>query len=237
MFHVLLTKTAKAPLTLTHLIIYSNMAFKPFPSSVASLAKQCHLGEREIQLCLNELAALNLVVEDGGGSFAVEPPKEWVIPRATPGETWAKRLAYWMLFPSTNNCLTLNEAAVWSFVFHRNFKGTLLTPEFIAATVGLDKGDVFAALHTLTTLGLLEATRNGGRLAIYDGRFGQVLNQQELNTAKKRGVVRQAKGNPASPKVKEEDLVPPFDVDDLHEDEVHLIDPVDWELGLLDECE
>jgi hypothetical protein len=239
MYHVILLKRAKCPLTLKHLVLYSNMAFKDRALTVQELATQSKLGEREVQLCVAELREWNLIVQDMGGWQAwQEPPIEWFVNRTATGAKWSKKIAFWIFFPSTNGRLTLEEAAVWSFIFTQNFKRTLIAPTWIAESIGLSVREAQAAFDSLTHMGLLEATRNGGRLAIYDEAFGQVLLDSSLDNASQRGVIRAAKPLAPKAKLKVEDVVKHHDVDDLREGEGHLRTPEmnfeEWELGLLD---
>jgi DNA-binding transcriptional ArsR family regulator len=193
MFHIVLYKTAKCPLSFEQMLVYSNLAFKDYPMSAATLAKQTGLGEREVQLLCSELGQHNLCVSDGGGTMALEPPKwDWFVPRATqePGK-WAKKFAYWVMYPTAE--LTTPEAAVWSFIFGRNYKTRLIPVPYLCDSLGYPLEAVQTALESLTERGLVELDELGRRTAIYDRSLGQTLEESVLLGAEKRGVVRKAK--------------------------------------------
>ena len=199
MFHIILTKSGKAPasLSLNQLIVYSKLAFASHAVSTPVLARWTRLSEREVALCLSELSALGLVYGDCGGAAAIEPPQGWFIPRRNfMKPTWAHKIAYWTFFPSTKGELTSEEAAAWSYIFTSNNITEVVSDSYIAGATGIPEPKVAKAVAALVRDGLV---REIGRLrtAFYDARFGQVLDKGATATATERGCVGNAKNGAA----------------------------------------
>jgi hypothetical protein len=209
MFNIILTKSRKAPasLSLDHLIVYSKLAFATHAVSIPILAKWTRLSEREVDLCLAELSALGLIYRDCGGAAAIEPPDGWFVTRRNfTKATWAHRTAYWMLFPSANGELTSDEAAVWSFVFTANNISQIVPNSYISQGTGLPEPTVVGITAALVQRGLVREI-TGFRLAFYDSHYGQVLDEAATVAANKRSCIGNAKDQSiAKPKGGLEDL-------------------------------
>jgi hypothetical protein len=209
MFHIILTKSSKAPamLSLNQLIVFSKLAFATHAVSTPILARWTRLSEREVDLCLAELSAMGLVYSDCGGAGALEPPPGWFIPRRNfTKPTWPYRIAYWTLFPSTNGKLTTEESATWSYVFTSNNITEVVSDSYIASATGIPEPKVAKAVAALIHEGLV---REIGRLrtAFYEARFGQVLDKGATMNANKRSCFGNAKnGATQKPKGPVEDF-------------------------------
>jgi hypothetical protein len=195
MFHIILTKSGKAPssLSLNPLTLYSKLAYATHAVSTPILAQWSRLSEREVDLCLAELSAIGLVYRDCGGAAALQPPDGWFIPRKKfTKPTWAHKIAYWTFFPSTNGELTTEEAAVWSYIFTSNNITKVVSDSYIAGATGMHEPKVTKAVAALIHEGLVQQI-DRLRTAFYDPRFGQVLDKSATETATARGCIGNAK--------------------------------------------
>lgn len=203
MFHIILTKSGRAPaaLSLNQLIVYSKLAFATHAVSMATLTKWTRLSEREVELCLAELSAIGLVYRDCGGAAAIEPPHGWFIPRKKFSKaTWSHKIAYWTYFPSMNGELTPEEAAVWSSIFTANNITQVVSDSYIAEATGIAEPKVARIVAALVHEGLVREL-DRFRLAFYDARYGQVLDEGATLSATQRACIGNAK-NSTLPKTK-----------------------------------
>jgi len=199
MFHIILTKSSKAPalLSLNQLIVFSKLAFASHAVSTAMLARWTRLSEREVDLGLTEPSALGLIYRDCGGSAAIEPPPGWFVPRRNfTKPTWAHKIAYWTLFPSTNGELTSEESAIWSFTFTANNISQIVPDSYIAQGTGIPEQKVAKTVAALVHEGLIRQS-DRFRLAFFDSRYGQELDKNATETATERGCVGNAKNTAA----------------------------------------
>jgi len=195
MFNIILTKSRKAPesLSLIHLIVYSKLAFASHAVSTAILAKWTRLSEREIDLCLAELSAVGLVYRDGERAAAIQPPDGWFVPRRNFNkDAWAYKVAYWTYFPSTTGQLTPDEAAIWNLVFTANNVSEIVPDSYIFQATGIPEPTVTTIVAALVHRGLVREIKSL-RLAFYDARYGQVLDEAATFAATKRSCIGNAK--------------------------------------------
>jgi hypothetical protein len=195
MFHIIFTKSSKAPasLTLNSLLIYSKLSFATHAVPTPMLARWSGLSEREVDLCLAELSAIGLIYCDCGGAAAIEPPLGWFVPRRNfKKESWPYRIAYWTYFPSTTGKLTADEAAAWSHIFTSNNVSQIVPNLYISQATGIPEPKVAKTVAALVREGLVRE-QNGFRLAHYDARYGQVLDKGATATAIERCCVGNAK--------------------------------------------